>query len=160
MAPYLRGLGLYVVPDARSCERKILDLVTQVSKLEPGCLVIYGFGWSTVDCDKVRVTSPYGLELKRTLEILEVMHFSEFDEILEDAKDVELIHFGKMESPRVPTARALDVPQITAVENLHALAGRLPTQYRDFVRFFGKEALAALTEHGEQDIIIDLDPEK
>jgi len=50
--------------------------------------------------------------------------------------------------------------QITAVENLQGLAERLPTQYRDFVRIFGKEAQAALPAHGEQDMTIDLEPGK
>jgi len=36
-----------------------------------------------VQCDKLRVTTPYGLELKRALEIEEVMDFWEFGEILE-----------------------------------------------------------------------------
>jgi len=36
----------------------------------------------------------------------------------------------------------------------------LPTQYRDFVRIFGKEAQAALPAHGEQDMTIDLEPGK
>jgi len=53
-----------------------------------------------------------------------------------------------MESPRVPTGQGFDVMQITAAENLEALADRLPTQYRDFVRIFGKEAQAALPAHG------------
>jgi len=39
------------------------------------------------------------LELKRVLEIEEVQDFSEFDEILEDAKYVDLIHVSEMESP-------------------------------------------------------------
>jgi len=54
-----------------------------------------------------------------------------------------------MESPRVPTGQGFDVMQITAVENLQGLAERLPTQYRDFVRIFGKEVQAALLAHGE-----------
>jgi len=36
----------------------------------------------------------------------------------------------------------------------------LPTQYRDFVRIFGKEAQATLPAHGEQDMTIDLKPRK
>jgi len=48
------------------------------------------------------------------------------------------------------------VMQITRAENLQGLAERLPTQYRDFVRIFGKEAQAALPAHGEQDMNIDL----
>ena len=69
-------------------------------------------------CDKLKVTSPYGLELKRSLEIEEVMHFSEFGEILEYAKYVSFIHVGEMESPPVPTGQAFDVMQVTAAENL------------------------------------------
>jgi len=88
------------------------------------------------------------------------MDFSEFDEILEHAKYVDLIHVGEMESPRAPTGQAFDVMQITAAENLHGLAERLPTQYRDFVRIFGKEVQAALPAHGEQDMTIDLEPGK
>jgi len=148
------------VPDARSGKQKILDLVTEVACLEPGCPLILGFDWITAHCDKLRITSPYGLELKHALEIEEVTDFSEFDEILEHAKYVGLIHVGEMESPRVPTGQAFDVMQITAAENLQALAERLPTQYRDFVRIFGKEARAALPAHGEQDMTIDLEPGK
>jgi len=89
-----------------------------------------------------------------------VTDFSEFDEILEHAKYVYLIHVGEMESPRVPTGQAFDVMQITVAENLQGQAERLPTQYRDFVRIFGKEAQAALLAHGEQDMTIDLEPRK
>jgi len=108
-------------------KQKILDLVTEVVCLEPGCLLILGFDWITAHCDKHRVTSPYGLELKRALEIEELTDFSEFDEILEHPKYVALIHVGEMESPRVPTGQALDVKQITAAENLLGLVERLPT---------------------------------
>jgi len=102
------------VPDARSGKQKILDLVTEVACLEPGCPLILGFDWITAHCDKLRVTSPYGLELRRALEIEEVTDFSEFDEILEHAKYVGLIHVGETDSPRVPTGQAFDVMQITA----------------------------------------------
>jgi len=128
------------VHGARSGKQKILDLVTEVACLEPGCPCILEFDWITAKCDKLRVTSPYGLELKRALEIEEVTDFSEFDEILEHAKCVGMIHVGEMESPRVPTGQAIDVMQITAAENLQGVAERLPTQYKDFVRIFGKEA--------------------
>jgi len=94
------------------------------------------------------------------LEIVEVTVFSEFDEILEHAKYVGSIHVGEMESPRVPTGQAFDVIQITAAQNLQGLAARLPPQYRDFVRIFGKEAQAALPAHGDQDVTIDLEPGK
>jgi len=50
--------------------------------------------------------------------------------------------------------------QITVAENLQGLVERLPTQYRGFVRVLGKEAQAALTAHGEQDITIDLESGK
>ena len=63
------------VPDARSGKNKTLDLVTKVTCLEPGCPLILGFDWIMVQCDKLRVTTPYGLELKRALEIEEVMDF-------------------------------------------------------------------------------------
>jgi len=68
------------------------------------------------------------------------MDFSDFDEILEHAKYVGLILVGERESPQVPTSKAFDVMQITAAENLQGLAEILPTQYRDFVWIFGKEA--------------------
>jgi len=145
------------VPDARSGKQKILDLVTEVACFEPGCQLILGFDWITAQCDKLRVTSPYGLKLKRALEIEEVMDFTKFDEILEHAKYVGLINVGEMESPRVPTAQGFDVMQITAAENLQGLAERLGTQYRDFVQIFGKEAQAALLAHGEQDMTIDFE---
>jgi len=91
------------VPDARSGKQKILDLVTEVACLETGCPLILGFDWITAHCDKLRVTSSYGLELKRALEIQEAMDFSDFDKILEHGKYVGLIHVGEKESPRVPT---------------------------------------------------------
>ena len=84
-------------------------------------------------CDKRGVTSPYGLELKDALEIEEVTDFSKFDEILEHAKYVGIIHVGEMESPRVPPGEAFHVMQITEAENLQGLAERLTTQYRDFM---------------------------
>ena len=74
------------VPDARSGKQKILDLVTEVVCL--GCALILGFDWITAHCDKLRITSPYGLELKHALEIEEVTDFSEFDEILVHTKYV------------------------------------------------------------------------
>jgi len=65
-----------------------------------------------------------------------------------------------MESHCVPTCQAFDVMQITVAETLQRLVERLPTQYRDFVRIFGKEAQAALPAHGEQDMTINLEPGK
>jgi len=56
---------------------------------------------------------------------------------------------GEIESPRVPTGQAFDVMLIIAAENPQGLAERLPTQYRDFVRIFGKAAQAALPAHGK-----------
>jgi len=148
------------VPDARSGKQKILDLVTEVVCLEPGCPLILGFDWITWHGYKLRVTSPYGLELKRALEIEEVTDFSKLDEIPEHAKYVGLIYVGKMESPRVPTSQAFDVMQIIATENQQGLAERLPTQYRDFVRNFGKEVQAALPAPVEHDMTIELKPGK
>ena len=63
-----------------------------------------------------------------------------------------------MESHCVPTCQAFDVMQITVAETLQRLVERLPTQYRDFVRIFVKEAQAALPAHGAQDMTIDLEP--
>jgi len=56
------------VPDARSGKNKTLDLVTEVACLEPGYPLVLGFDWITVQCDKLKVTTSYGLELKRALE--------------------------------------------------------------------------------------------
>ena len=145
------------VPDSRSGKQKILDLVTEVACLRPGCLPILGFDWITRHCDKLRVTSPYGLELKCALEIEEVTDFSHFDEIQEHVKCVSLIHTGEMESPRVPTGQVFDVMQITVTENLRELAETLSTQYKDFVRIFGIEAHDILPTHGEQDMTITLE---
>ena len=89
-------------------KQKFLDLVTEVACLDPGCLLIRGFDWIIADCHKLRVTSPYGQELKRTLEIGEVTDFFEFIENLEHAKYVSLIHEGDMESPRVHTGQVFD----------------------------------------------------
>jgi len=68
------------------------------------------------------------MDLKRALEIEEVKDFCEFDEILEHAKYISLIHVGEMESPRVSTGQAFDMMQITAAKNLQGLLERLPTQ--------------------------------
>ena len=65
-----------------------------------------------------------------------------------------------MESPRVPTGQAFDMIQITAAEHPQGLTEILPTQYRDFVPIFGKEAQASLPAHGEQDMNIDLETGK
>jgi len=54
-----------------------------------------GFDWITPHCEKLRVTEPYGLELKRAFEIEEVTDFSEFGEILEQSQYVGLIHVGE-----------------------------------------------------------------
>jgi len=62
-------------PNARSRKQKILDLVTEVACLKPGCPLILEFHWITAHCNKLRVTSSYGLKLKRGLEIEEVMYF-------------------------------------------------------------------------------------
>jgi len=66
------------VPDARLGYEKTLDLVAEVACLEPGCLLILGFDWITAHCEKLRVTEPYGLELKCAFDIEEVTDFSEF----------------------------------------------------------------------------------
>ena len=71
------------VPYARSGHDKTLDLVVEVACLELGCPLIFGFDWITAHCEKLRLTEPYGLELKRVFEIEEVTDFSEFGEILE-----------------------------------------------------------------------------
>jgi len=42
--------------------------------------------------------------------------------------------------------------QIIAAENLQGLAEGLPTQYRDFVRIFGKATQASLPPYGKQDM--------
>jgi len=68
--------------------------------------------------DKLKVTSPNGVELKCTLEIEDITDFSEFDEILVHAKYVILIHVGEMKSPQVPTGQAFNVMQIIGAENL------------------------------------------
>ena len=47
---------------------------------------------------------------------------------------------------------------ITAAESLDELAARLPPQYREWAPIFGKEAQAALPDHGPQDMVIDLEP--
>jgi len=121
------------VPDARSGKQKILELVTEVVCLETGCPLILGFLWFIANCDKLRVTSPYCLELKHAFEIEEVRDFSEFDQILEHAKYDSLTDVGEMESGRVPSGLPFHLMQITAAEYLQGLAERLPTQYRHFV---------------------------
>jgi len=113
-----------------------------------------------VQCDKLRVTTPYGLELKRALEIEEVTDFSEFGEILEQSSYVSLIHMGKWESRCLSTGKVRRIMQIIVGEDLKTLAERLPVQYRDFVEIFGKAAQASLPAHGPQDMVIDLEPGK
>jgi len=78
----VKNVEIYV-PDTRSGQNKTLDLLTEVACLEPGCPLILGFDWITAQFDKIRVSTHYGLELKRALEIEEVTDFSEFGEILE-----------------------------------------------------------------------------
>jgi len=121
------------VPPVKSRKRKTLGLGNQVACLDPGCPLILGFDWITAHGDKLGVTSPYRLELKRAFKIAEVKDFSEFDEILEHAKYVQLIHVGEKESHQAPTGQAFDVMQMIAAGNLQGLAQRLPTQYRDFI---------------------------
>jgi len=135
------------VPDTRSGKNKTLDLVTKVACLEPGCPLILGFDWITAQCDKLRVTTPYGLELKRALEIAEVTDFSEFGEILEQSSYVALIHVGKWQSSCLSTGQVHRIMQIIVGEYLKTLAKRLPVQYRDFVEMFGKAAQASLPAH-------------
>jgi len=114
------------LPDARSGKNKTLDLVTEVACLEPGSPLILGFDWITAQCDELRVTTTYGLELKRALEIEEVRDFSEFDEILQQSSYVGLIHVGKWESRRLSTGKVRRVMQIIVGEDLKTLAERLP----------------------------------
>jgi len=114
------------VPDARSGKNKTLDMVTEVTSLKLGCTLILGFHRITVQCDKLRVSTPYGLELKRALEIEEVMDFSEFGEILEQSSYVDLIHMGKWESRHLLTGKARRIMQIIVGEDLKTLAERLP----------------------------------
>jgi len=148
------------VPDARSGKNKTLDLVTQVACLQPGSPLILGFDWITAQCDKLRVITRYGLELKRALEIEELTDFSEFGEILEQSSYVGLIHVGKWESRGLSTGKVRGIKQIMVGEGLKTLAERLPVQYRDFVEIFGKAAQASLPAYGPQDMVIDLEPGK
>jgi len=145
------------VADARSGKNKTLDLVIEVACLEPGSTLILGFDWITAQCDKLRVTTPYGLELKRALEIEEVTDFSEFGEILEQSSYVGLVHVGKWESRCLSTGKVRRIMQIIVGEDLTTLAKRLPVQYRDFIEIFGKAMQAFLPAHGSQDMIIDLE---
>jgi len=121
----VKNMEIYM-PDARSGKNKTLDLVTEVACLEPGCPLILGFDWITAQYDKLRVTTPYGLELKRALEIKEVTDYSEFGEILELSSYVSLIHVGKWESRRLPTGKVRRILQIIVGEDLKTLAERLP----------------------------------
>jgi len=148
------------VPDARSGKNKTLDLVTKVAYLEPGCPLILGFDWITAQCNKLRVTTPYGLELKRALEIEEVTDFSEFGKILEQSSYIGLIHVGPWESRRLSTGEVRRIMQNIVGEYLKTLAERLPVQYRDLVEIFGKAVQAFLPAYGPQDKIIDLEPGK
>jgi len=145
------------VPDARSGKNKTLDLVTEVAALEPGCSLIFGFDWITVQCDKLRVITSYGLELKRLLEIEEGTDFSEFGKILEQSSYIGLIHVGKWESRCLSTGKVRRIMQIIVGEDLKILAESLPVQYRDFVEIFGKATQASLPAHGPQDMVIDLE---
>jgi len=155
----VKNVEMYV-PDTRSGKNKTLDLVTEVACLEPGCSLILGFDWIRAQCDKLRVTTPYGLELKRALEIEEVTDFSEFGEILEQSSYVGLIHVRKWESRHLSTGKVRRIMQIIMGEDLKTLAERLPVQYRDFVEIFGKAAQASLPAHGPQGMVIDLEPGK
>jgi len=148
------------VPDARLGHDKTLDLVAKAPCLEPGCPLILGFDWITANCEKLRVTEPYGLELKRVFEIEEMTHFSEFGEILKQSQYVGLIHVDEWETRSRADGTMRRVMTITAAEDLDALASRLPAQYRDFVGIFGTAAQASLPTHGPQDMVIDLEPGK
>jgi len=148
------------VPDVRSAHDKTLELVAEVVCLEPGWPLILGFDWITAHCEKLRVTKPYGLELKRAFEIEKVTDFSEFGEILEQSLYVGLIHVGEWEMRRRADGTVHSVMKITAAEDLDALASHLPVQYRDFVGIFGKAAQASLPTHRPQDMVIDLEPGK
>ena len=61
------------MPDARLEKSKTLNLVTEVACLQPGCTLIIGLDWITAQWDKLRVTTSHGLDLKRALEIEEVL---------------------------------------------------------------------------------------
>jgi len=148
------------VPNARSGKNKTLDLVTEVVCLEPGCPLILGFDGITAQCDKLRVTTPYGLKLKQVLELEEGTDLSEFGEILEQSSYVGLMHVGKWESRRLSTGKVRRIMQIIVGEDLKTLASRLPVQYRDFVEIFGQAAQASPPAHGPQDMVIDLEPGK
>jgi len=141
-------------------EKTRLDLVTEVACLEPGCPLILAFDWITAQCDKLSVNTPYGLELKRAVEIKVVTDFSEFDEILEQSSYVGLIHVGKWESRHLSTSKVCRIMQIIVGKDLKTLAERLPVQYRDFVEIFGNAVQASLPVHGAQDMVIDLEPGK
>jgi len=128
--------------------------------LETRLSLILGFDWIMAQCDKLRVTTSYSLELTRALEREEVMDFSEFGEILEQSSHVGLIHVGKWESRHLSTGKVRRIMQIIVGEDLKTLAETLLVQYRDFIEIFGKAAQASLLVHGPQDMVIDLEPEK
>jgi len=106
------------MPDARSGKNQTLNLVTEVACLEPGCPLILGFDWIMAQCDKLRVTTPYCLELKRPVQIEEMMDFSEFAEILELSSDVGLIYVGKGESRYLSTSKVHRIMEISMGEDL------------------------------------------
>jgi len=135
------------MPDPRSGKNKTCNLVTEVVCLEPGCPLILGFHWITAQYDNLTVPTPYGLELKRALEIEEVTDFSEFGAILEQSSYVGLIHMGKWESRRLSMGKVRRIMQIIVGEDLKTLAERLPLQYRDFMEIFGKAVQASLLAH-------------
>jgi len=115
------------VPDVRSGHDKTLDLVAKVACLEPDCPLIFVFNSINSHCEKLSITEPYGLVLKRAFEIEEVTDFSEFGEILEQIQYVGLTDVGEWETRRRANGTVHRVMKITAAEDLDALASCLPT---------------------------------
>jgi hypothetical protein len=150
------------VLDARSGRSRDTDLETEVAKLDLDVPLILGLDWITTHCDKIRVTQPFGLELKKPCEIEEVMDYTEFAEKLEGSKWVGMIRVHMDETMESGDEwRNTTVKRIASIiigQSLDELANRLPPQYREFVDIFGKEAQTALPKHGPHDMVLDLEP--
>ena len=120
----VQGMEMKVL-DARTGKDRSFNLVAEIASLEPGTPLILGLDWLTEHCEKLVLTAPFGLELKRALDIQEVTDFSDFDEVLANSQYVGLIRIGQWESVKSTDGVCRRIMTISAAENLDELAARL-----------------------------------
>ena len=164
------GLTMKVY-DSKGKSLRETDLTTEIMELNDaahGCPLILGWDWLQKNVEKIAIDRP-ALEFYQPVEIQEVHDHSEWEEALEDSAWIGIVKVNSMgksfwadievvEWDRLETLRVAHIQFTDAAGN--SVADRLPPQYRQFAQLFSREAQQQLSEHGSEDMTIDLEPGK